>query len=133
MTFTKGNQIEHIYIYKSLVQYRLRFGVNGSVFFRKSVKITKLRENGVRDRAEAEQYIKDLKTKYAEKGFKLTRRLQKFCPTKRAYYLLTKKPYLARETEKSKMVFKHSVPILRASRPISKYVGGHNLRPVRAA
>ena len=138
MTFVKANQIEHIMVYKSLVMYRMRFGITGNVFFKKPLKIVRLAKAGIRTRDQAVNYLNDLKSDYAEKGFKQTKKLQKFNPTKRAYYLLTKKPYMKRENEKAKLekqgiVYKEGMPKLRTSKPICKYVGGHRLRPVGLA
>ena len=75
MTFMKANQIEHIMVYKSLVLYRLRFGITGNVFFKKPLKIIKLSKVGIRTLNQALNYLEELKIYYAKKGFKITRKL----------------------------------------------------------
>ena len=97
ITFTKGNQVEHVQIYKSLVQYRLRFGITGNVFFRKPAILTNLRAKQIAQTAEqATDHLAQLKKQYLAKGFRVTQRMAKFSPTKRAYYILTKRPLVVK-------------------------------------
>ena len=107
VTFVKGKQVEHVQIYKNLTQYRLRFGINGGVFFRKPLIITKLRESGIaKNRAQATDHLENLIETYKSKGFKKSWKLKDATPTKRAYYLLTKRSVLKRSTvQKRSMAF----------------------------